>query len=202
MQSGISGLNISGAGGKNVGLDIYFSPVGNPLEKGILPILRGAKKEVYVSIFYLTNRAIINELIAAKARGADVRVIYDAVGANNMKDQVKILRAAGVKVKVENWGGKDHEKNMAVDGRIFITGSANFSNSGMKRNDENILIFKSPEIAGFYRDYFLKLYRGLDEKYLKFTPRAESLESGNSCYDGLDNNFDGKVDKDDAGCKI
>lgn len=182
-------------------IDIYFSPAGNPLKDGILPILRSACKEVYVSIFYLTNRMIIDELIAAKARGVDVRVIYDAVGANNMKDLVTMMRSKGLKLKVEDWGGKNHEKNIVVDGKIFVTGSANFSNSGMYKNDENVLIFKSPVIAEFYRDYFLKLYDGLDEKYLKFTPRAESFESGNSCYDGLDNNFDGKVDKDDAGCK-
>jgi len=193
----VSNLNLGKAGY----VDIYFSPAGKPLEKGILPLLSKAKKEIYVSIFYLTNKEIINELIAAKARGAEVLVIYDAVGASNMKEQVKILRNSGVKLKVENWGGKNHEKNMVIDRKIFITGSANFSNSGMKKNDENILIFKNPEIARFYREYFLKLYYGLDEKYLKFTPRAESFESGNSCYDGLDNNFDGKIDKDDIGCK-
>lgn len=193
----VRGINLGAAGE----LDIYFSPVGNPLEEGILPLLNSAEKEIYVSIFYLTNRKIIDALINAKARGADVRIIYDAVGANNMKGLVALMRSKGLKLKVENWGGKNHEKNIVIDGKIFITGSANFSNSGMYKNDENVLIFKSPPIARFYRDYFLKLYNGLDEKYLKFTPRAESFESGNSCYDGLDNNFDGKVDKDDEGCK-
>ncbi len=182
-------------------LDIYFSPVGNVLNEGILPLLTQAKKEIYVSIFYLTNKPIIDALINAKKRGVDVKIIYDAVGANSMKEKVRSLRAAGVLLKAENWGGKDHEKNMVIDGKYFITGSANFSNSGMGKNDENILIFKNPEIAGFYRNYFLKLYNSIDNKYLKFTPRAESFESGNSCYDGIDNNFDGKTDSEDIGCK-
>lgn len=182
-------------------LDIYFSPSGNALHEGILPLIERAKQEIFISIFYLTNREIIEALTEAKNRGVDVKIIYDAVGANAMKELVKLLRASGVLLKVENWGGKDHEKNMVIDGKFFITGSANFSNSGMKKNDENILIFKSPEIAGFYRDYFLKLYHSIDNKYLKFIPRAESFESGNSCYDGIDNNFDGKTDFEDAGCK-
>ncbi len=182
-------------------LDIYFSPVGNTLSDGILPVLTRAEHEILVSIFYLTNKEIIDALIDAKKRGVDVKIIYDAVGANSMKEKVRLLRANGIAVKVENWGGKAHEKNMTVDGKIFITGSANFSNSGIKKNDENLLIFKSPEIASFYRNYFLKLYNSIDEKYLKFTPRAESFESGNSCYDGIDNNFDGKTDSEDIGCK-
>jgi len=182
-------------------LDIYFSPAENALYQGILPLIQNAKAEILVSIFYLTERQIIDALISAGARGVDVKIIYDAVGANAMKEKVQVLRAAKIQVKVENWGGKDHEKNMAIDKKYFITGSANFSYSAAKKNDENILIFKSPEITGFYRKHFLNLYDSIDNKYLKFIPRAESFESKNSCYDGIDNNFDGKTDSDDIGCK-
>lgn len=182
-------------------LSIFFSPKGNAYEKGILPLIENAKKEIFISIFYLTHRGLINALKEAKARGADVKIIYDASAANNMKDRLKTLREAGIKVKVENWGGKNHQKDMVIDGKYFITGSANFSNSGMNYNDENILIFENKEIAGFYREHFVKLYNSLDDKYLDLTPRAESFESVNSCYDGIDNNFDGKTDSEDIGCK-
>lgn len=185
-------------GGKN--LHVLFSPVSNPYQIRVLPILQNARQEIFISIFYLTHNGIIQELINAKKRGVDVKIIYDALGASNNKEKVKRLRENGVELKAENWGGKNHEKNMVIDGKIFITGSANFSHSGMGRNDENILIFENPEIAGFYRDYFLKLYNSLDEKYLRFTPRAESFESINSCFDGVDNNFDSKIDADDIGC--
>ncbi len=186
----------------NGNLHIMFSPATNPYETRILPILKNAKKEIFVSIFYLTHNGIIEELINAKKRGVDVKIIYDAVGASNNKMKVKNLRENGIFLKVENWGGKNHEKNMVIDGKIFITGSANFSHSGMGRNDENILIFENSEIASFYREYFLKLYNSLDEKYLRLIPRAESFESINSCYDGVDNNFDGKIDAEDDGCKV
>ncbi len=182
-------------------LHILFSPASNPYEKSISPILKNAKKEIFVSIFFLTHKGIIQDLILAKKRGVDVKIIYDALGAGNMKDKTKILRAAKIPLKAENWGGKCHEKNMVIDSKILITGSANFSNSGMNKNDENILIFENPDIASFYRTHFLNLYNSIDEKYLKYTPRAESFESGNSCYDGIDNNFDGKIDSEDIGCR-
>lgn len=182
-------------------LDIYFSPAGNVLYQGILPIIREAEKEIYISIFYLTNKEIIEALINAKNRGVDVKIIQDALSANSMREKVSKLRTSGILLKVENWGGKDHEKNMVIDGKYFVTGSANFSYSGMKKNDENILIFKSSEIGGFYRKHFLSLYNSINKKYLKSIPRAESFESGNSCYDGIDNNFDGNTDSNDIGCK-
>ena len=196
-DSSIRGLKIS----DKITLDVYFSPVGTLIYQGILPIIHNAREEIFVSIFYLTNKEIINALIAAKRRGVDVKIIHDAVGANNMKEKIRTLRVAGIYLKVENWGGKDHEKNMVIDGKYFITGSANFSYSGAKKNDENVLIFKSTDISGFYRKHFLNLYNSIDNKYLKITPRAESFESGNSCYDGIDNNFDGKIDSGDIGCK-
>lgn len=186
---------------KDTKLAIYFSPKGKTYEEGLLPIIQNAKEEILVSIFYLTHRGIISALNEAASRGVSVKIIYDAVGANNMKDRIKTLRAAGVKVKVENWGGKNHQKDMIIDRKYFVTGSANFSNSGMNYNDENVLIFENKDIAEFCREHFLKLYNSLDEKYLKFIPRAESFESGNSCYDGIDNNFDGKTDSEDIGCK-
>ena len=62
---GVKSVNL-GADGE---LDIYFSPAGNPLMNGVLPLIKNAKKEIYVSIFYLTHREIIEALILAKSRG-------------------------------------------------------------------------------------------------------------------------------------
>jgi len=181
-------------------VSVFFSPNGKAYEKGISPLLKNARKKIFVSIFYLTHKGIIEDLISAKKRGVDVKIIYDALGAANMKKKVQYMRGSGVLLKAENWGGKNHEKNMVIDGKYFITGSANFSYSGMNKNDENILIFDSPKIAKFYEEYFINLYNSIDNKYLKYTPRSESFESINSCYDGIDNNFDGKKDSLDQGC--
>ena len=65
-------------------LYILFSPAANPYEKAISQILKNASKEIFVSIFFLTHKDIIQDLIAAKKRGVDVKIIYDAAGAGNM----------------------------------------------------------------------------------------------------------------------
>ena len=116
--------------------------------------------------------------------------------------QFSTLRNNGIITIVENWGGKNHEKTIAIDNKILITGSANFSKSAFYKNNENIVVIKNQEIASWYSDYFLYLFNSIDKKFLKLIPRAEGVDSINSCYDGIDNNFDGKTDKEDDGCKI
>ncbi|GBF23054.1 hypothetical protein tpqmel_0458, partial [Candidatus Gastranaerophilus sp. (ex Termes propinquus)] len=181
-------------------LSVYFSPRGSAYLGKIKPLLEDAKQEIFVSAFYLTHKGIVEDLKAAKARGVEVRVIMDASAAANKHSKVHEIRASDIACKVENWGGKSHEKNMVIDKKHFIVGSANFSNSGFTKNDENVLIIKSPAISEFYRAHFLKLWASIDDKYLTQTPRAESFESRGSCYDGIDNNHDGKIDSKDEGC--
>ena len=111
------------------------------------------------------------------------------------------LRSNNIVVAIENWGGKNHEKTIVIDDEILILGSCNFSKSGFYKNDENIIIFKKPDMAKFYKDYFLYLLNSIDKKYFISIPRAEGWDSKNSCSDGIDNNFDGKIDSDDKGCK-
>ncbi len=181
---------------------VYFSPKDNVFENGILPLIQNAKKKIYVSAFYLTDKKLINELINAKKRNVEIFVLMDSLGAMNFKDRINILKEAKIPVKAENWGGKNHEKTIMIDDEYLIFGSCNFTKSGFYKNDENVLIIKNPDIASFYGDYFLYLFNSIDNKYLKFIPRAESFESKNSCNDGIDNNFDGKVDSEDAGCRV
>lgn len=179
-----------------------FSPKSNVVNDEIIKNIQNAKHEIIVSAFYLTHKDIIDELINAKKRGVDVYILLDALSATNFKDRVYSLRNAKIPVKVENWGGKNHEKTIVFDEEIILIGSANFSKSAFMKNDENLILIKSKPIAQTYRDYFFYLFSKIDNKYLYLIPRAESLESGNSCADGIDNNFDGKIDQEDDGCKV
>ena len=183
----------------NTTLSVYFAPISDILTP-VVNEINNAKGEIVVSAFYLTHREIIAALIAAKARGVEVLVTMDALGANKFKERIKWLKDANIKVKTENWGGKNHQKNILVDSCTFISGSANFSKNAVIKNDENLIVLKNCKIGEAYRKYYFKLYNSIDEKYLFKYPRAEGIESGNSCYDGIDNDFDGKIDREDEGC--
>lgn len=185
----------------NTKISAYFSPKSDFYNEKLFNLIADAKSEIFVSAFYLTDKRLINELIQAHNKGIKVFVLMDALGAINFKNRIDELRKSGIKVKIENWGGKNHEKTMVIDRKIFITGSANFSYSGFFKNDENILVIENHDISELYRDYFLFLFNKIDNKFLKLYPRSEGKDSINSCFDGIDNNFDGKIDLDDDGCK-
>ena len=45
------------------------------------------------------------------------------------------------------------------------------------------------------------MWKKIPDKYLKENVSAESKYSMGSCSDGVDNDFDGKIDGADEGCK-
>lgn len=181
-------------------LEIYFSPKDKSSGR-IVQILKNSKKYIYVPAFLITHQGISTELINAKNRGVDVRVILDANSTSTKNSKHKILRSNGIPLKTENYAGKLHSKMIIVDDEYLITGSMNFSNSGENKNDENLLIINDSKIAKLHKDFFLYLWTMIPNKYLKFNARPESKESVGSCSDGVDNNFNGKIDQAEELCK-
>ena len=185
---------------KNI-VSVYFSPKDNIISTIIVPLINDAKEYVYVPIFFLTDESVANALIAAKNRGVEVRVIIDAVAASNNYSKHKKLREAKIAVKTENWAGKMHQKSLIIDDDTVVIGSMNFSKSGDKKNDESCVVIKNaPALAKKYKQYFLMLYNSIPQKWLVKDPAPESPDSVGSCYDRIDNDYDGKIDSDDEGC--
>ena len=182
-------------------IEIYFSPQDKSIANAVIPLIRRAKKYVYIPTFVLTEKRVTEELISAKNRGVDVKIIIDALNASIRHSKHNELRQGGIQVKTENYAGKMHSKSMIVDDEYTIIGSMNFSNSGENKNDENLVVIKDSEIAKFYKDFFLYQWDRIDDKWLKYNVRAEGKDSIGSCSDGIDNNYDGLTDFEDLACK-
>ena len=182
-------------------INIFFSPQDKCISNAILPLIKQAKKYIYIPAFVITEKRVTSELINAKNRGVDVRVIADALNVSTQHSKHKELRNAGILVKAENYAGKMHSKTMIIDDEYLVIGSMNFSNSGEKRNDENMIILHDKDAAKFYKKFFIYQWNRIPDKWLRYNPRAEGVDSIGSCSDGIDNNYDGKTDKEDVGCK-
>ena len=180
---------------------IYFSPQNKTIQNTILPLIRNSKNYIYIPAFLISHKEMVSELIQAKNRGVDVRIITDALNASTKYSKVRELRAAGMPVKIENYAGKMHSKTMIIDDKYLILGSMNFSKSGESKNDENLIVLENKEAAIFYKQFFLYLWDKIPDKWLKFYPRAEGLDSIGSCSDGVDNDYDGLVDMEEESCK-
>ena len=166
----------------------------------ISTLIKEAKHYIYIPTFVLTEERIANELIKAKERGVDVKIIMDALNASIRHTKHNELRLGGVLVKTENYAGKMHSKSMIIDDKYTIIGSMNFSNSGENKNDENLIVIKDSDIAKFYKTFFLYQWNKIDNKWLNSNIRAEGKNSIGSCSDGIDNNYDGLIDSEDPAC--
>lgn len=186
----------------NTKMSVYFSPQDNVMYSQIIPLIKEAKRYIYIPIFFITHKDLAQALINAKNNGVDVKVINDATNAHTKYSVHKLLRQAGIKVKTENYAGKMHMKSIIIDDKISVIGSMNYTKSANNKNDENILIIYNKYLAVYMKKTFFDLWNKIPEKYEYIDPRAESLESIGSCFDGIDNDFDGKIDKQDEACLI
>jgi phosphatidylserine/phosphatidylglycerophosphate/cardiolipin synthase-like enzyme len=184
----------------NADVEVMFSPQDSSIRRHVRPLLKDAAERIDIAVFFLTHKHITEDLIEAHKRGVKVRVILDATGATNGYTKHELLRAAGIPVKVENWGGKMHMKSAVIDGRHVITGSMNWTSAGEFSNDENTIIIHSDRHAQQYTEFFEKLWASIPDRWLEENPDPESRNSGTSCMDGSDNDFDGLVDDADPGC--
>jgi len=181
-------------------VSIYFSPKSNTYNSGLKDIVNSAKKYIYIPIFYLTHKPLAKDLIIAHNSGVDIRIILDASAARNKYSIHKKLRKMGVPVKVENFGGKMHNKSMIIDDKYIVSGSMNFTKAGNSKNDENTIVVNNKRLAKQYKDFFLNLWVTIPDKYLYRNPNPESKDSINSCFDKIDNDFDKSIDKNDKLC--
>lgn len=182
-------------------ISVYFSPKSNTYEKAIKNLIENSKEYIYIPIFYLTHKDLANELINAHNRCVEIKIILDASAARNKYSMHKSLREAGIKVKVENFGGKMHAKSIIIDDKYFVSGSMNLTKAGVIKNDENTLVLENMVLTKQYKEYFLTLWKKIPNTYLYKDPNPESFESINSCFDNIDNDFDKKIDLDDELCQ-
>ncbi len=188
--------------------EVFFSPQDDAVNRGIIPFIKRARRTLDIAMFFLTHDAVSEELMAAKRRGVQVRLIYDALAAAHPYTDHLALREAGIDVRVENWGGKMHMKTAVADGKDVVIGSLNWSVAGNEENDENTLIVRdNPRLGSELSSYYERLWTSLEPSDQDRSgrggrdPRAEGWDSINSCIDGLDNDHDGLVDEDDPACR-
>ena len=130
----------------------YFCPEDDCI-KMLQQKLNSANKSVYFATYSFTHPKIANELIIKNSEGVKVKGIIETSGKYS---QLQPLQQHNIAIKD---GNKKllHHKFFIIDNEIVITGSFNPTRNGDTRNDENILIIHSEEIAYLYKNEFLKI---------------------------------------------
>lgn len=144
---------------------IYFTP-GPECEDNIIAEINKAKK-VDIAVYSITNKNIYDAIVAAKARGAKVRIITDYLQSKGKQSLVDKLRAEGFPVETNKVNGKllhkiMHTKVGIFDDKYVVSGSYNWTTSATESNVEVCMFFPQPEEKKF-TNFFEKLWKQYKE---------------------------------------
>jgi phosphatidylserine/phosphatidylglycerophosphate/cardiolipin synthase-like enzyme len=142
----------------NVLVRNLFSPEDD-LEKAFVEEVLKATNSIFIMAFALTDRAILDALKNRITSGVKVYVLLDLTLSRQGSSLKTPLIEAGATVRISSNNGRMHHKVMVIDDNVVITGSANFSASALKVNDENIVIFACPPLARAFTREFTRCWR-------------------------------------------
>ncbi|MGC1379241.1 MAG: phospholipase D-like domain-containing protein [Anaerolineales bacterium] len=140
-----------------VPLEIYFSPDDHVVNR-IIELLRGAQHSVYFLAYSFTTPDFGDILLQKARQGLSISgVMEDEQIKSNTGTEFTPFQQAGLPVYRDGNPGLMHHKVFIIDEKIVITGSYNFSASAETTNDENVVIFFSPQIAAQYLAEFQRV---------------------------------------------
>lgn len=162
--------------------DVYFTDpltINNPndltgsIEEKLIGFINNAQTSIHIASFEFNLTPVAEALIAAKNRGVDVKWMTD--DKNGMeydiqpgRGQFSLLIGAGIEVKDDARSALMHNKFWVFDQKIVWTGSTNITENGIFKQNNNVLVIRSTELAFAYEREFQEMWNG------QFGPRAPS----------------------------
>jgi len=146
------------SGGSQVSnVEVFFCPVDS-CANHLIEKIDSAKVSLYIAVYSFTHDGIADAVVRAKARGVDVKVIFDKDQSMNDASDDEFLAQAGVFVSRRNGSGYMHNKFSVIDGLFVATGSFNYSMNADTKNEENLVFIENSKIAQMYKDDFDKIW--------------------------------------------
>lgn len=143
----------------SAGVALHFSPEER-LDYVIKAELDAATKSIDIAMFTFTLYNVSDALQKAVQRGVKVRMVVEAKQADSSDAEDKVESAGGKVIRGANEIGTHsamHQKYAVIDGHKVITGATNWTVSGTRYNEEDLLIIDSAELALKYRKNFADL---------------------------------------------
>ncbi|MEW6094723.1 MAG: phospholipase D-like domain-containing protein [Chloroflexota bacterium] len=139
-------------------VEVFFSP-DDGVQARLVELLESAQDSIYFLAFSFTADPLGEAIRSRATAGVTVAGVMEAEQvASNTGTEYDPFLQAGLDVFQDASEGLMHHKVIIIDERIVVTGSYNFSSSAEERNDENLLIIHSPEVAKVFMDEFWRVY--------------------------------------------
>ncbi|MBC7472653.1 MAG: DUF1669 domain-containing protein, partial [Candidatus Sericytochromatia bacterium] len=143
---------------------IAHADANNP-DKFLYSLIASAKTSIDAAIFDIDDPDATNAFIEAKKRGVTIRIVTDGDNLKDKTDPTKqraateSLKSAGIPVHDDgNRGAFMHDKFIIVDNKWVWTGSYNLTTNAMFRDNNNVVMVNSPELAQNFNAEFKRLF--------------------------------------------
>jgi phosphatidylserine/phosphatidylglycerophosphate/cardiolipin synthase-like enzyme len=115
-----------------------------------------------MAAYVLTDWPVMQALTRAAGRGVKVRIYLDGKQLAE-REPAKVFNdlaaTPGIEIRIKRKGSAPmHLKSYQIDGRLLRTGAANFSASGLKRQDNDLIVIESPGAAVSFKRNFEARY--------------------------------------------
>jgi phosphatidylserine/phosphatidylglycerophosphate/cardiolipin synthase-like enzyme len=150
--------------------EVHFAPEER-LDAIDAQLISGAKSSIDFASYSLMDSAVLGALNAASRRGVAIRIVLDPrerqdfFGLGDLSDNVRIKRS----------GSLMHLKAYTIDGKVLRTGSANFSASGERQQDNDLVIIRNAGAAAKFDAHFQKMWDAA-QPMIEFERAIKALE--------------------------
>ncbi|HIQ07702.1 MAG TPA: DUF1669 domain-containing protein [Thiotrichaceae bacterium] len=156
-----------------MGPDTLSAP--DNLEQAIINFINSANKSLKISVQELDHKPIADAIIAAKRRGVSVHMIMeqdylkekklpklDSLGTQEINRDIltRILRS-GIDAKADYNPNIFHQKFIIKDKKSVLTGSTNFTTTGVTKNLNHVAVIDDPILAREYSREFAQIRKGI-----------------------------------------
>ena len=154
------------------------------IEQAMVAAIRMSRKRVWVQNSYFTSSVLLREMLRAKARGVDVRMIFPQENDSNLlnknnRSMAKRMLDGGIAVYMYQ-PRFSHAKAIVVDGWACV-GSANCDTLSLRINEEfNIAFSDEKSVTALVRELFIP-----DMRQSKKLTKEDAREWHNPLVEGV-----------------
>lgn len=136
---------------------LYTGGIDGPLDTAI----DNVRSTLDIAAFEWDNPTINAAVLRAKQRGVRVRMVVDSEHTDmHVGGMINQLIDAGIPVIGDERSGLMHDKFMIMDSTSVWTGSMNFTQGGVYRNNNNLIRLELPQAVTAFQGKFDQMFGG------------------------------------------
>ncbi|MDR3463288.1 MAG: phospholipase D-like domain-containing protein [Beijerinckiaceae bacterium] len=145
---------------------IHYAPAEN-LEKIDVGLIDDAVNSIDMAAYVLTDYPVIEALTRAAQRGVAIRLYLDKgqrEGRPPSRPMQALEATPGVTARVKRGDTYMHLKSYCIDGHTLRSGAANLSASGLKQQDNDLIVLDSPALCQAFEANFRAMWDGWERE--------------------------------------